>query len=304
MDVLDDVLALARVRAALLATFDARAPWGIDLPARAGASFHAVLSGVCWLQLDGGPAQQLTAGDLILLPGGARHALSTEIGLPLRPFDEQLKRELITEDGELVLEGPGARTRILCAGYDYDAEVAHPLLALLPPIVQIATLSSQAAPNLPSLLSLLAAETRGGTGAGTAAVRLLDVLLVHVMRIWASTDDGASGVSWLTGLRDPMSAQVLSLLHARPAEAWTLDSLAAEVHVSRATLARRFHQAVGEPPLAYLTRWRMDLAARRLRESTAPVALIARDVGYTSEYAFNRAFARHRGLPPGRYRRA
>jgi AraC-like DNA-binding protein len=98
-------------------------------------------------------------------------------------------------------------------------------------------------------------------------------------------------------------AQALAVLHERPAEPWTIERLAAEVHLSRATLARRFAELVGEPPLTYLTRWRMDLAARRLRDTTEPVETIARGVGYTSEYAFNRAFSRHRGQPPGRWRR-
>src|SRR5262249_14308694 len=104
--------------------------------------------------------------------------------------------------------------------------------------------------------------------------------------------------SWLRGLRDPALARVLAVLHERPAEPWTVESLAHEVHSSRATLARRFAEVVGEPPLTYLARWRMHLAAQRLKYSTDTVEAIARQVGYTSEYAFNRAFARHRGQPP------
>ena len=109
--------------------------------------------------------------------------------------------------------------------------------------------------------------------------------------------------SWLRALRDPVLARVIAALHARPAEPWTVESLAREVHVSRATLARRFAEVVGEPPLTYLTHWRMHLAAQRLKYSTETVGAIAREVGYTSEYAFNRAFTRLRGQPPGRYRR-
>jgi AraC-like DNA-binding protein len=96
----------------------------------------------------------------------------------------------------------------------------------------------------------------------------------------------------------------LAVLHERPAEPWTLAALASEVSVSRATLARRFTELVGQPPLAYLTGWRMDLAARRLKDTGDPIDAIARSVGYRSEYAFSRAFRRHRGQPPGRFRRA
>ena len=131
---------------------------------------------------------------------------------------------------------------------------------------------------------------------------MIDLLLIHVVRTWSAAGDERP--SWLRALNDPVIAHVIAVLHDRPAEPWTIERLAAEVHLSRATLARRFAELVGEPPLAYLTRWRMDLAARRLRDTTDPVETIARSVGYTSEYAFNRAFSRHRGLPPGRYRRA
>lgn len=305
---LADVLALAQVRGALMATFDARAPWGIELPERRGASFHAVVSGVCWFTAEGAPPRQLAPGDLVLLPTGARHELTAERGLPLVRFDEQLKAELITDTGDLVLDGPGARTRILCAGYSYDAEVAQPLLGLLPAVLHIATTAPEHGPHLRSVLDLLAHETAASadTGADTAAARLLDLLLIHVVRTWlraqGTGSDGQPPASWLRGLRDPATAQVLTLLHAQPARAWTLEQLAEAAHVSRATLARRFTRHVGEPPLTYLTRWRMDLAARRLRETALPAAVIARDVGYTSEYAFNRAFARIRGCPPGRYR--
>nr|AGM21658.1 transcriptional regulator [Couchioplanes caeruleus] len=291
-----------------MATFDAGAPWGIELPARQGASFHAVVAGTCWFTTDGAAPRQLTPGDLVLLPAGVRHELATEPGIPLRLFDEDLKRSLIQPDGTLGLDGPGARTRILCAGYSHDADVAHPVLSLLPPVLHVATAQPDTGPWLRALLDLLAHETRANTatGSSTAAIRLLDVLLIHVVRAWLNTapptGDGTAA-SWLTGLRDPLTAQALALLHARPGHHWTLDALAAAVHVSRATLARRFTHHVGEPPLSYLTRWRIELAARKLHDTTLPAAVIAHQVGYTSEYAFNRAFTRVRGCPPGRYRR-
>jgi len=319
VDVLSDVLAVARVSSALMATFDARAPWAIELPERDGATFHAVIAGTCWFTTSGQPARQLTPGDLVLLPSGARHELAAEPGLPPRRFDDGLKASLITPGGELVIDGPGVRTRVLCAGYSYDNDVAHPLLSLLPPVLHVATAQPDTGPQLRAVLDLLAHEARGGAdiGAHTSAVRLLDILLVHVVRTWLRTPPaspahgpvpgqarvGGLQASWLRGLRDPVSAQALALLHERPAHDWTLQDLADAVHVSRATLARRFTQHVGEPPHSYLTRWRMELAARQLRDTTQPAAQVARTVGYTSEYAFNRAFAKHRGTPPGRYQR-
>ena len=311
---LSDVLTVAGVSGALMATFDACAPWAIELPERAGASFHAVVAGTCWFTADGQAPCQLTPGDLVLLPSGVRHELAAEPGLPPRRFDEDLKAALITPDGELVIDGPGVRTRVLCAGYSYDNDVAHPLLSLLPPVLHVATAQPDTGPQLRAVLDLLAHEARGGAdiGAQTTSVKLLDILLVHVVRTWLRTPEAAAGAaragagqpaSWLRGLRDPVTAQALALLHERPGYDWTLQEIADAVHVSRATLARRFTQQIGEPPFSYLTRWRMELAARQLRDSTQPAAQVAKAVGYTSEYAFNRAFAKHRGAPPGRYQR-
>ncbi|GAA1408622.1 AraC family transcriptional regulator [Catellatospora coxensis] len=299
------MLALARVDASLMATFDARAPWAIELPARQGAMFHAVVDGTCWFTADGMPPRQLGPGDLVLLPAGTRHELATDPRLPTRRFDDDLKRSLIQPDGELRLDGPGARTRILCAGYSYEAHAAHPVLSLLPQVLHVATAEPQSGPSLRTVLDLLANETRRrtATGSGTAAVRLLDLLLIHVIRVWLDTGGDTVGVSWLRGLRDPVTAHALSALHGRPGFDWTLQNLAATVNVSRATLARRFTHHVGEPPLTYLNRWRLTVAAHQLRNTTVPVAAIAHGVGYTSEFAFNRAFARTHGQPPGRYRR-
>ena len=185
----------------------------------------------------------------------------------------------------------------------YDREVAHPLLSLLPEVLHVPADPVDGA-RVAAIVGMLAGEVGGrepGSRAGVA--RLIDLLLIQVVRRWiAEGDDGRA--SWLRALRDPALARVLAAVHAHPDRPWTVEALAATGHLSRATLARRFVEEVGEPPLAYLTRWRMDLAARRLRESDEPIDAIARAVGYTSEYSFNRAFARHRGQPPGRYRRA
>jgi AraC-like DNA-binding protein len=157
---------------------------------------------------------------------------------------------------------------------------------------------------LQSTLRLLMGElSRHQIGSQAATERLIEVLFVHVIRSWLATSIDSTSPSWLTGLRDAVVARALGLLHAQPERAWTINQLAAGVHVSRSTLVRRFTDLVGEPPAAYLTRWRMELAARLLRESDHPVGHISHLVGYTSEYAFSRAFTKHRGEPPGRYRK-
>jgi AraC-like DNA-binding protein len=301
MDPLADVLDLSRVRGALLGNVRASAPWGLELPVSGGASFHAFTSGTAWLRVEGFEPLQLMPGDLLLLPTGVRHRLSSEPNGRCRPFDRDMKEREMTPEGDLVLGGAGATTTFVCAGYDYDHDVAQPLLALLPRVLHVPA-DPVAGTKIAAVVALLAGELGvRDAGARVVVARLIDLLLIHAVRAWSAT---AEERSWLRALNDPVIARALALLHERPAEPWTIERLAAEVHLSRATLARRFAELVGEPPLTYLTRWRMDLAARRLRDTTEPVEAIARDVGYTSEYAFNRAFSRHRGQPPGRWRRA
>jgi AraC-like DNA-binding protein len=304
MDPLADVLDLGRVRGALLASVRAGAPWGLDLPAGGGAALHAVTAGTAWLRVGGEPALQLMPGDLLLLPSGIGYRLSSAPDVRCRPFDRAMKEELMTPAGDLHLPGPGAVTTFVCAGYEYDLDVAGQLMRLLPDVIHVPA-DAVAGRDVAALVELLAAEV--GTrspGSRAATARLIDLLLITAVRRWNERRGDDAPASWLTALRDPTIARVLALLHERPGEPWTLATLAGAVHLSRATLARRFTAAVGEPPLTYLANWRMHLAAHQLKHSTDTAESIGRSLGYSSEYAFNRAFARHRGQPPGRYRHA
>ena len=286
-----------------MANVRARAAWGLALPQSTGASFHAVTSGTAWLRAGRTQPIQLMPGDLLLLPSGIAHRLSSEPNGRCRPFDRTMKEELITPGGDLELGGHGAATTFVCAAYDYDLDVAQPLMGLLPPVLHVPA-DPVAGRSIAAVVDLLAGEIGlKEAGSRAAVARLIDLLLIAAIRRWAERQPDTGPPSWLTALRDPLVGRVLALLHDRPGEPWTLEKLALEVHVSRATLARRFTDEVGEPPLAYLSRWRMQIAAQRLKHTTDTVETIARDVGYTSEYAFNRAFSRHRGQPPGRYRR-
>jgi AraC-like DNA-binding protein len=302
VDPLGDVLDLSRVRGALLCNVHASAPWGLEVPGTGEASVHVVTSGTAWLRVGDDEPAQLMPGDVFLLPSGCAYRLSsTPDGLCER-FDQRL-RALMTPERNLEIGGGGARTVFFCAEYVYDLDVAQSLMSLLPTVLRVPAGPAQAG-RVAMIVELLAGEVGGrGPGSGPAVARLLDLLLIAAIRHWVVHDPGAGGPSWLTALRDPAIAGVLALLHARPAEPWTLERLADEAHLSRTTLARRFTDAVGEPPLTYLTRWRMHLASARLKDTSDTVEVIAREVGYSTEHAFNRAFARHRGHPPGRYRR-
>lgn len=302
MDALTDMLDIARVSGSLLARVRAHEPWGVQLAPTQGAAFHAIVAGMCWLQVGDAPPCQLMPGDVVLLPAGAPHRLLSTPGVPARQYSQIDKAQRLTSDNELVLEGLGPATCFLCAGYTYDHEAAHPLMSLLPPVLHLGATD----PNSPvqTTLRLLTLELRRpAVGADLVVRRLIDVLLVHVIREWLTGREDDDSASWIRGLRDPAVAKVLAILHGRPAEPWTVERLAEEVHMSRATFARRFVELVGEAPLGYLGRWRMDVAAQMLRETEEPVAEVGRRVGYHSEFAFSRAFSRARGVPPTRYRR-
>jgi AraC-like DNA-binding protein len=199
--------------------------------------------------------------------------------------------------------GP-AQTRIVCAAYQQDPAVSQPLLSLLPDVLQIP--AGQGSQGLEAALGLLATEARQHQpGASAVLDKVVDILLIQVLRWWLATSlAGQPPACWLSALTDPVAGPALAAIHGEPGRGWTVDTLARQTGVSRATLARRFRDRVGMAPGAYLTSWRMDLAARRLRDTDESTGAIARSLGYTSEYAFNRAFARARNMPPGRYRTA
>ncbi len=178
----------------------------------------------------------------------------------------------------------------------------HPLLSLLPPVIVITAQRIESDVELQLLLRLLAREAQHrDTGAELVLPRLIETLFVYVLRAWLRDQpEGTAG--WLGALRDNQIRKALSLIHESPQAPWTVESLARQAAMSRAAFAKRFMDLVGQPPLAYVTRWRMDLAAKLLRESREPVARIASRVGYLSETAFAKAFRRRRKMPPGAYR--
>jgi AraC-like DNA-binding protein len=302
MDALTAVLAVAGVRGTVAATLDAAEPWGLVLDAVPGAAFHAVTDGLAWLRIAGRPDLRLMPGDVVLLPTGIAHILASAPGAGTMPFDHAAAERALAAGESLRLgTGPG-QTRVLCASYRQDPAVTVPLLTLLPDVLHIP--ARQAGTALDATLRLLASEiSQPQPGAAAVLDRIVDILLVQLLRAWLATDPArARTPSWLSALTDPVAGPALAVLHTQPGRDWTISSLAAAVGVSRATLARRFPAQVGCTPAAYLTRWRMDLAAVRLRDTDDTVGAVARSLGYTSEYAFSRAFARDRRVPPGRYR--
>ncbi len=302
-DIVADVVATTRRGSLMYARNRFHAPWGAGFPADNLASFHVITTGACWLTVDGADPVQLTRGDVVLIPSGAAHQLADTPQRPVRPMTEIAGRTL--DDGappsDVLIEGDGPATVWICGGYRLAAGVRHPLTSVLPDVV-IITAAQARGTGLGAAVDLIAAEVDGtDPGAPAVMASLVDLLLVYLLRTWFAGHHSDAG--WGRALSDPVVGAALSLMHADPEQAWTLDMLARATGTPRATLTRRFAALTGQSPMAYLTTWRMSLAARRLRDGDATVRQIAQEVGYDSEFAFARAFKRATGSAPGQYRK-
>jgi AraC-like DNA-binding protein len=200
--------------------------------------------------------------------------------------------------------GQGAEVKVLCGVFEFDvAGTRHPVLRLLPELLYLSAERTRDRADLAGTVVALAREFQGGgRGASLVVSRLLDVLFVQIVRAWAD-DQPPGGAGWIGALRDSTLARALATMHEDLARPWDVAALARAVGTSRATLGRRFSAEIGEPPLAYLTRARMQEAARQLLANSDGLASIAAAVGYSSEFAFNKAFRREYGVPPGQYRK-
>lgn len=303
-DALTGLLELHAVRGVLGARIAAGADWGWWSERTPGAAFHAVTEGTAWLTRPGAEPIELRAGDVLLLPGGAEHAVGSDPAAVARTTPEHFDSYTLEDDGTVRIGRGATRTHILCAHYEHDPVASAPVLALLPPVVLV-----RSGEGLDDTVRLIGRELSATHPASALLLsRLVDVLLVQLLRAWLARDDGdadgpgSAPPSPLRAVRDPVVGAAMAAIHADPARAWTTTTLARATAVSRATLARRFPAVAGETPAAYLTRHRMDLSARRLRDTDDSLEQIAHAVGYTSVYAFSRAFRRTRALPPGRYR--
>ena len=320
MDTLSDVLRTVRLTGALFFLTDAGAPWMSEVPAARvfaplvlpGAeqliSYHVVAQGPCWGGLVGGPPLRLETGDILLIPHGDAYAMASERALSAPGATEAamafFRAMTAGELGPLVIEGGhGERTRLVCGFLGCDARPFNPLLASLPPVVHLRRPPAREEDRLGPLVEFALAESRHRRSGGQCVLlRLSELMFVEVLRRYLEDREEARP-GWLAGLRDPEVGRALGLLHAQPARPWTPDGLAREAALSRSLLAERFAHVVGQPPMQYLARWRMQLAARRLETSRDTVLKVAADVGYESEAAFNRAFKREFQVPPARYRK-
>jgi len=326
MDLLSELFRDVQLVSTLYGRFDAHAPWAIGYPAGPLAGFHVVLEGECWLHLDGTAAPlHLVAGDFAVLPHGTTRVLrdsatASRYAAPSvtdivghavsRPTSESSHagvRDVISLSAVPQVArfgGTGSRMQYLCGGFEFGGDGARPLLAALPEVIHVRGEQGRMLPWLESNLQAIACELASGRpGAAMVIGRLSEVLFVQAVRAHLA-DLPPGAVGWTAAAHDAHVSRALALLHHEPSRDWTIATLGAAVGLSRSSFAARFHGVMGQPPLAYLTTWRMHRARGMLRNPDLSIAQIADHVGYASAAAFTAAFKRETGSAPGAWRRS
>lgn len=319
-DPVSDVLDTIRLQGAVFFLWEPGWPYGIGVPdgptlsrhvlpgADCIVSYHIVTKGPCWAAIAGEAPVRLETGDTLVLPRGDAYKIASNPQHPEPEVDEAPSIEFfkamaagaipnVVTDG-----GPGPETsRLICGFLGCSIGPYNPLLSTLPSMVRVPA-PAQGDDPLSTLITFALTESRQSRGGERCLLmRLSEVMFVEVLRRYLRSGSDAES-SWLAGLRDPVVGRALALLHRDITVTWTLQKLAQQVGASRSTLAEHFSQVVGLPPLQYLTRWRMQVAANRLRDTTAKIYAVADEVGYDSEEAFSRAFKRVVGSTPKEWR--
>ena len=319
MDVLADVLRALRLTGAIYFDVNAREPWVAETPPISSIcskvmpefehviSFHLMLEGGCWAQLgdESQAAIRLDAGDAVIFAHGDGHVMASEmgkrstpnLGLYYRPNDRALPFVLNE------LGGAGEKSRFVCGYLGCDARPFNPLLDALPRKLHVKATSIGGELMHHLMRAALKEMESPRVGGETILSKLSELMFLQALRQQIETLP-AESTGWLAALRDQNVSAALRHMHGRPAEAWKLDSLAREVGLSRSLFAERFTQLMATPAMHYLSNWRLQLAAYLLQQERLSIAQVAAEVGYESEAAFNRAFKKQVGVPPGAWRRA
>ncbi|MEV0581473.1 AraC family transcriptional regulator [Nonomuraea sp. NPDC050310] len=307
MDPLADLLDGVRARSAAFCQAVLEPPWSLRIADEAALALATVLRGHAWVVPDKGEPVLMRVGDVTIVKGPAPYTISDD---PATPPDVVVKpgNRLISMDGVDVTEqlrlgprtsgySPDGSAVVASGTYQVTGEVSARLLNALPEVVLVPRSSVQS-----PIMELLAQEVNGeGPGQQVVLNRLLDLALIATLRAWFARPE-ARAPGWYQAQSDPLIGPALRLIHGDPAHPWTVGLLADKVGASRAAFARRFATLVGEPPMAYLTGWRMALAADLLRSSSVTIDEVARQVGYANPFALSVAFKRVRGMSPSRHR--
>jgi len=302
-DVLADMLDSIRLRGRVFCRGEFAAPWALGFSAGAISHFHVIESGQCWLRFDDDPSPiQVGADDVVVVPRGGGYQLADDPFTPPIPLSDVVGNNHGGTHAILRIGGSGPETRVICGAFEFLNDQAESLLGVLPRYIRVGARTG-GDEWLDATVKLLRSEIRRfDEGTATIVGRLTDIIFVQAIRVWLRTQpEGTAG--WLGALRDGPIGSALRLIHTTPARAWTVSALAAEVGMSRSPFAARFATLVGLPPLSYLARWRMQLAAGLLATHTLSLTEVAERVGYESAAAFSRAFKKQFGVAPGAYKR-
>jgi AraC-like DNA-binding protein len=314
LDALSDVLRVTRLAGGVFLEAEFTAPWCISgkvsaehckpffVTPRHVIASHFVVQGHMLLRVADAEPIEVRAGELSLLPHNDAHLFGSDLSAEMIQAHTVLQPAPPGGIARIRHGGSGEATHLLC-GFLGSSISFSPLLSALPAVLKLDVRSTASGSWIESSFRFAASEIAAGRmGSATVIARLSELLFVEaVSKYVEALPQDRRG--WLAGLRDPQVARALSLLHARAAEPWTAETLAIAVGMSRSVFAERFTSLVGQPPIQYLTLWRMHLAAQRLREGHERIAQIASAVGYESEAAFSRAFKRQFGTSPVSWRR-
>lgn len=314
MDALSEVLRMIRLQGALFLHGHFHEPWCVDAPRGADmahvlcpgapqlAILHLVLEGRCWIHLrEGGDAVPLERGDVVALPLGDAHLIGSGRAHARVDAGDALPVKL-PELAQVRYGGDGDATLLVCGWFAFERDVPNPLLAALPRVFRVALGTRPAGPWIEqSIRYALQEAASGGPGSGAMAARVAESLFLETLRGYLEGLP-AQERGWLAGVRDAQVGRCLALMHAQPGRAWSLESLAQEAHTSRSVLAERFTEVMGLPPMQYLKRWRLTVAARLLCSERSNLIQVAEAVGYESEASFSRAFKGQYGIAPGAWR--
>lgn len=294
MDPLSDIISFLRLRSYLVGGFEAGGMWSIGFDDHEAIKCYAVTAGACWISVEGaGEPVFLQKGDCFILPRGRPFQIASDLGLP----PEDWRRYFLgAEEGALVKLNDGNGVTVLGGHFALDGPQAEILLGMLPPIVHLQGETDRE--TLRWAFERMRQElTDLKPGGVLIAQQLACMIFIQALRLFLN---GNTGIGWLFALSDKRVGAAIKAIHREPSRRWTVETLAAEAGMSRASFAARFRQLVGESPIEYLTRWRMLLAGRSL-EHGEPIGAIATALGYESESAFRTAFKRVTGNTPRRH---
>lgn len=300
MDVLTDVLNTLELKGWLSSRRELTPPWRYDFAPSKDSIFHVLSFGGGYLEVDG-KAVRVEDGDVVLFPTGHPHSLYDD---PMSPLTRLVHLDYNPQRGYEVVnrEGNGPKPLLLCGAFHFEYPNDFPLLHRLPELIHIRGAQGKLEQGFAEIVNIIARESASPQpGADVMLRRLTELLFIQVIRLWIDQQAKAS-VGWVGALRDQPISAALGLIHQSPERRWTVNELAEAAALSRSAFSARFTELVGEPPMTYLTRWRM-LRATRLLKNEVSTGIVADRLGYDSEAAFRKAFKREIGIPPAQYRK-